>query len=242
MEKEIITREEADVLGLTRYFTGRACRNNHIADRYVNGGACVECINGDKIITDAQRETRVAERQAKIDMERRRIELAEQRLKQRQAEQAERLELARQRAERQEKEVVIKDENRAVRGVSTAAKSELIKMGFEIASYDLPALKSFVHGLALLRVPGIRMIDIYPNVIPKYRSGPCYFYYFMVHPEDRELVFHAAETLMKPLADAARTQRLARLPEMERNLEKLRREQQEDNNGDPGDTLENLRK
>lgn len=41
MEK--ITRAEAKALGLHRYFTGAACKNGHVAQRYVSTGKCCEC-------------------------------------------------------------------------------------------------------------------------------------------------------------------------------------------------------
>jgi hypothetical protein len=48
---EIISREEAKAQGLTRYFTGKPCRNGHLAERYVGGNTpCVVC--------DAENQTR----------------------------------------------------------------------------------------------------------------------------------------------------------------------------------------
>ncbi|EUD09187.1 TPA: hypothetical protein ACHWKL_001376 [Providencia stuartii] len=40
---EIITRKEAATLGKLRYFTGKRCKNGHVAERYVGNGACVTC-------------------------------------------------------------------------------------------------------------------------------------------------------------------------------------------------------
>jgi len=39
----IITRDEARERGLKRFFTGKLCRNGHVAERYVSDGKCVEC-------------------------------------------------------------------------------------------------------------------------------------------------------------------------------------------------------
>ena len=36
-------RAEAKAKGLKRYFTGQACRNGHVAERFVNGCFCVVC-------------------------------------------------------------------------------------------------------------------------------------------------------------------------------------------------------
>jgi hypothetical protein len=39
---DIITKQQARDLGLTRYFTGKTCKNGHIAERQVTG-RCVAC-------------------------------------------------------------------------------------------------------------------------------------------------------------------------------------------------------
>lgn len=220
MEKEIITHEEASNRGLTRYFTGRACRNGHIADRYVNGGACAECINGDKILTDAQRESR--------------LRMAEQKL----ANETARIQLAKERLEAKKQAAVITDENRAVRGVSVAARSEMLKIKIAIPYYDLPAMKAFVHGLASVRIPGVRVIDVCPNLIPKFFAEPVFIYIFMVHPEDRALVFQAQDEFMNEMKGKDRLEQIRR--NNERIIQQLNDERDAEDNGDPGDTLENL--
>jgi hypothetical protein len=40
---EIITRKQAQQQGLTRYFTGKPCKNGHIAERQTSKGVCVDC-------------------------------------------------------------------------------------------------------------------------------------------------------------------------------------------------------
>lgn len=42
--KKPITRKDAISRGLTRYYTGKPCRKNHIADRDVFNGGCLECM------------------------------------------------------------------------------------------------------------------------------------------------------------------------------------------------------
>lgn len=46
---EIIPRKEAIERGLTHYFTGKKCKNGHIAQRIVKKHACTECIKEQKI-------------------------------------------------------------------------------------------------------------------------------------------------------------------------------------------------
>ena len=41
MEK--ISRSAAKAIGLQRYFTGKPCSKNHVAERYAASGSCIEC-------------------------------------------------------------------------------------------------------------------------------------------------------------------------------------------------------
>lgn len=41
---EIITREEARRRGVSQYFTGIPCKNNHVTYRYTQSGTCAGCI------------------------------------------------------------------------------------------------------------------------------------------------------------------------------------------------------
>jgi hypothetical protein len=40
---EPISRELARERGLVHYFTGRACKRGHVAERYLSNGECVVC-------------------------------------------------------------------------------------------------------------------------------------------------------------------------------------------------------
>lgn len=40
---KVITRAEAKARGLTRYFTGKPCKNGHIAYRLASNGLCRDC-------------------------------------------------------------------------------------------------------------------------------------------------------------------------------------------------------
>lgn len=40
----IISRDDAYRAGKTRYFTGKPCKNGHLAQRYTSTGGCVECL------------------------------------------------------------------------------------------------------------------------------------------------------------------------------------------------------
>lgn len=43
MERQVISRSDAKVLGLTRYFTSKPCHKGHIAERQTSNGNCREC-------------------------------------------------------------------------------------------------------------------------------------------------------------------------------------------------------
>lgn len=40
----IVTRQESLARGLNRYYTGKACRNGHVSERYTLNSACIECV------------------------------------------------------------------------------------------------------------------------------------------------------------------------------------------------------
>jgi hypothetical protein len=42
-DKQMITRKDAAATGAKRYYTGKVCRNGHIAERDTDTGNCCEC-------------------------------------------------------------------------------------------------------------------------------------------------------------------------------------------------------
>jgi hypothetical protein len=43
---KIVTRSDAKMLGLNKYFTGIPCKNGHISERYTQTSVCQQCVNG----------------------------------------------------------------------------------------------------------------------------------------------------------------------------------------------------
>lgn len=43
---DIISRLQAADLNRSKYYTGRPCKRGHLTLRYVNTGACIECVAG----------------------------------------------------------------------------------------------------------------------------------------------------------------------------------------------------
>jgi hypothetical protein len=64
---KIITRTEAELAGLTRYFTGKRCCRGHIAQRGCGNGTCVVCMNEDRRRYSAARRQRLKTRQREGD-------------------------------------------------------------------------------------------------------------------------------------------------------------------------------
>jgi len=43
-KKKILLRGDAIIKGESVYFTGKACKQGHIVQRYTSSGGCIECI------------------------------------------------------------------------------------------------------------------------------------------------------------------------------------------------------
>jgi hypothetical protein len=43
---QIISRNDAKLLGLKKYFTGVPCKNGHVSERYTDTFVCQQCVNG----------------------------------------------------------------------------------------------------------------------------------------------------------------------------------------------------
>ena len=62
---DIISRDDAKLKDLKKYFTGKPCRHGHVCERYTKGGVCFECSakstnrwysdNQDKVLITAHR-------------------------------------------------------------------------------------------------------------------------------------------------------------------------------------------
>lgn len=48
-EQKLLTRKEAALRGLSRFWTGRLCKFGHMAERYVSNRQCVQC-NAEKTV------------------------------------------------------------------------------------------------------------------------------------------------------------------------------------------------
>lgn len=66
---EIITRQDAIRLRLSRYFTGQPCKSGHTTYRYTQSSVCFECLHPkfESVEAVARREARAAKLQARED-------------------------------------------------------------------------------------------------------------------------------------------------------------------------------
>jgi hypothetical protein len=87
---EIITRQQALTLGLNKYFTGKPCKNGHVAERYIQSSTCELCIRGSLSLTPNPKhnQQRTELQQQRTELERikseqrqQRIDLAKERFK-----------------------------------------------------------------------------------------------------------------------------------------------------------------
>lgn len=53
IRRELSTRRQALIAGELTYFTGKPCKNGHIAPRYVSTGGCLECLRERQGVSEA---------------------------------------------------------------------------------------------------------------------------------------------------------------------------------------------
>jgi hypothetical protein len=145
---EIVTRKDAVSKGLSKYFTGVACRNGHVAPRYTQSATCEECIRESKALTVISTPGQILapERaeivKSKINIEQQKITLRAQRLSIEQ--QRLQLQLDR-RAER-----TITNQRKSI------AKTQLVDVTVLIDPLDFEMVARLVWSFAVLRSPLLR--------------------------------------------------------------------------------------
>lgn len=201
---DVVTRSHAIQQGLSKYFTGEPCKNGHIAQRYVQSCTCEMCIKASVIATpDPQRSEMAKER---LNIARERLELSKERARLREEEQKQRSERMQIRAE----ELKIKAARVAAHSIRSEvldSKAQFMKIRAVCPPEDLPVMKEFVHGLALIRIPSIKMADVCPLSLS--RDG---FFTFLCSPEDRKLIhdygWHLQNARYPPLNMVAERERI----------------------------------
>lgn len=131
MEK--ITRQEAIARGLNRYFTGEACKNNHIAERYTQSSVCIECLHPGSVRSNNPE---------RLEIERQRLEIQREKIS------LKKLELE----QKQERRSEIQSRSDAV--------SRMIKIKVTANVKDIEQIYDMAFALARLRCSLLRRRDV----------------------------------------------------------------------------------
>jgi hypothetical protein len=174
---QIITREYARHNGLNKYFTGKPCKNGHLAERYTMSGTCQECISASREIMIAPGTTVlepipnlptgeiITVSSQRLELQQRRMELEQQKIVLRAQKQA----LAAQRAEFQ---IVINQdriERRQRRERKEAIQEKLQELNVLFDSLDRDAILLMVWAFAAQRDPRFKMEDVIVRQIDQAR-------------------------------------------------------------------------
>jgi len=165
---DVIDRQTARSNGLTHYFTGRECRNHHIAERYVSTGSCVECMQEHalktKIHPSAFTKT-LSSVDAAFLSERvtARNELQAQRI----AVQQKRLALIEEKAAIRAREIAYKEVGRAARLAAIArqeagrkAATKLTRYWVQVGAAHMDAVRAYAYAKAKMRDPDVLFEDV----------------------------------------------------------------------------------
>lgn len=67
---QIISRKEAKIAGLGKYFTGEPCKYHHLDERYTQSGTCVRCVaNAAALSRTGQPRTEITQRRSELKAE-----------------------------------------------------------------------------------------------------------------------------------------------------------------------------
>lgn len=196
---EIITRKEAFLKGLGKYFTGSPCRNGHVAERYTKSGTCQECISSSRamIIIPKRGEIITPERQnsleqynehqsilrrqrdRKLELEEKALELKTRELEMKMAIETERLSMTRENQARRN--------NRQQR--TATVKGELVEVIICSDPLDYSANALMIWVFAAQRNPLLKPEDVAVSSMPDCR------YKFKCFPEDKLEILRAAGAL-----------------------------------------------
>lgn len=158
---EIITRQQAITLGLSKYFTGESCRNGHVAPRYVQSSTCQDCI---KVSVPA------VNIEQRLQLQQQRMALEQSKFDQR----AERLALAKRKADLSEKRLALR---------TSAKRKALVPFRPMLHYADVEFFKSMMFAQSMMSDPTITMDDLLTNKAPEV-SGCRAIYHFKVFQVD----------------------------------------------------------
>jgi hypothetical protein len=162
---EILTRKAAIALGENKYFTGKPCKNGHVAARYVQSATCELCIRP-LSTSSALTESRLSLTKERLEIEKKKLELKERRL-------------ALIEQEKPQKAV-----ERALRQTRIKSKSELVGYRVRLWDKDLGTYREIVRAVSSERQPALQLGDIFSSAPPTGRAGESGMYAFYCFQED----------------------------------------------------------
>lgn len=172
---EIISKHEAITRGLSKYFTGEPCRNGHIAERYVNGGACQLCVNpavrrpaDPERLELAKKKLEIAEEKLRLRTEE--LKLKQQRQADRSAQHQQSSEykgqLAADRVQRQQLAASREQRlqaDRVQRQATKTVKSRITHFNNLLWGPHVPAVHDLCYVMAAAREPSVTFADVAPR-------------------------------------------------------------------------------
>jgi hypothetical protein len=185
---EIISRREAQVQGLRKYFTGVACKNGHTAERYVQSATCEECIreSGSIVIRAPQGELLPPSPAVSLAVQ----QHEESRL--------ERSELLRRAIEVQERKIALKEQAIALQREARrerktkefrreVVKGEMVRFQIVVYPEDYQQVVGLIWASAAMRDPRLHKEDVVIGAVKG--VGAPWLYAFKCFPEDRENLY-----------------------------------------------------
>lgn len=164
---DIITRQQALSLRLSKYFTGEPCKNGHVAERYTYSCTCQLCI---------RESTTLVSRSADVEAERLKTGLERAELDQKKKEMAnrrlqlneERLRLSRESAERRfaiaEQKLALSEKRLSLR--PKPKRKDLVPFRAMLHYADVELFKATMWAYAIMSDPSITMVELMTNKTP----------------------------------------------------------------------------
>lgn len=196
---DIVTRAEAKVGGLNRYFTGVPCKNGHVDFRYTASGACKSCLaanNGRPAAFKLTDDPEVLAAKAALDVATAAYSAAlraaeSRRQAQEQTDRAMRLQAI--QSHREEMGTAAADVK-----ARQEAKAQLVQAKFRMLVAERDTFATSVWASAVMRYPVLTLGDVDPHLVPqgKEPSGTAMFS-FWCHPDDVEALRLVAYRLIQ---------------------------------------------
>ena len=201
---QIIQRKYAKLAGLTKYFTGRECKNGHVDVRYTASGACKSCVHGviGGNVDPAIKAANLALMEALELSAKRKAALHE-------AKTAEALRLQEEESRRKATAIAMANAENTVASARVDAKAQLQQVRVRCYDVDVALLKASAHALALARFPSLMLGDVWPGLLPVDKAAGTAIHKVNVHPEDGKVLQEIAASLIRakvPDMEAARRQ------------------------------------